>query len=217
MGIYVFDTEALVAALSEDARSSASHHDFGRDVIPRMVAQGQRVFAYNADEEQGRDSFYWRDIGVIDSYWEASMELLEDDSPFDLFDRNWPIYSYQPVSPPARVLHQETPGSGLDRSLLSPGVTISGARVDRSILSPGVRIERGAEVTESVLLDGVHVANVTVPQDYSVGVNAERDRMRFDISPNGVVVVAGITPRDDLERFLSPYSFEMAPMGAGSN
>jgi glucose-1-phosphate adenylyltransferase len=101
--------------------------------------------------------------------------------------------------------------------------------VDRSILSPGVRIERGAEVTESVLLDGVHVgegarihraiigANVTVPQDYSVGVNAERDRMRFDISPNGVVVVAGITPRDDLERFLSPYSFEMAPMGAGSN
>ena len=222
MGIYVFDPQVLEAALVADAARPNSRHDFGHDIIPRLVAKSHSVHAHNA--EQAEDGFYWRDIGVIDAYWEASMELLEARGGFDLYDITWPIYSYQPVSPPARVLMQDSAGSGLDRSLLCPGVTVTGARIERSILSPGVRIEPGAEVIDSVLLNGVHVGSgarihraiigedVCVPGGYSIGIDALADRRRFHVSPAGIAVVADIAP-GHLERTVDPYALEMAPMG----
>jgi glucose-1-phosphate adenylyltransferase len=225
MGIYVFDPRVLKRVLDEDSLAPDSQHDFGRDIIPRLLAQSDNVYAYDAAEQQLPEEFYWRDIGVIDTYWEASMELLEENSAFDLYDLNWPVYGYQPISPPARVFEQESPGSGLDRSLLCPGVTVSGARVDRSILSPGVTIERGAEVVESVILGDVHVGEgarihkaivgegVRVPPGYSIGINPENDGRRFHVSPGGVVVVADITSAKHLERNVDHYALEMAPMG----
>ena len=225
MGIYVFDPQLLVKALSTDSLATDSLHDFGRDIIPRVMAESLKVCAYDAAEEQSPDRFYWKDVGVIDSYWEASMELLRESSAFDLYDRNWPIHSYQPISPPARILQQGSPGNGIDSSLLCPGVTVAGARVEQSILSPGTTIERGAEVVESVLLRDVHVGEgarlhktivgegVHVPAGYSIGIDPEEDGRRFHVSPGGIVVVADITSAKHLERKLDPYALEMAPMG----
>ena len=222
MGIYVFDPEVLAQALAADALLEHSRHDFGHDILPRLVAHNHAVHAHNAEEAQ--DDFYWRDIGAIDAYWEASMELLADKGGFDLYDITWPIYSYQPVSPPARVLMQDSAGSSLDRSLLCPGVTVTGAHVERAILSPNVCIEPGAEVIDSVLLNGVRVGagarvhraiigeDVCVPDGYAIGVDTLADRRRFHVSPAGITVVADIAP-GHLERTVDPYALDMAPMG----
>ena len=225
LGIYVFDREALEEALRADALAPGSRHDLGRDIIPRMVAEDRLVLAYDATEEQAPDGFYWRDIGVIDAYWEVGMKLLEDGCPFDLYDPEWTIFSYQAASPPARVRMQTIAGCGLDRSLLCPVATVTGARIDKSILSTGVNVESGAKVVESVLLNDVHLGRgarvrraiigkgTVVPDGYAIGIDRESDRCRFYVSPGGIAVVADIVPRCQLERKLDPYAFEMAPMG----
>ena len=142
MGIYVFNREVLARMLVEDAANASSKHDFGRNIIPSMLEDGQRVFAYPF-------TGYWQDVGTIQSYWEAHMELLEDPPAFDLYDRSWVIHTLSEERPPAHVLD----GCQVERSLLSHGCVVKG-RVEHSVLSPGVVVEEGALVRDSIVFSG---------------------------------------------------------------
>lgn len=200
MGVYVFATEMLVHRVVEDAKKPESDHDFGKNVIPGMIAR-DRVFAYPMPGQEGKPP-YWRDIGTLDSYWEASMELLRPDPPFDIYRRSWPIRTYHGQRPPALV---EQDGSGhspiVVNSILATGTRITSATVEQSILSTDVLLASGAEVRESVLLNRVHVGagarlqrvlvdkDVDVPPGETVGYDLDRDRRRFLVTENGIVVI----------------------------
>jgi len=203
MGVYCFRTEALVRALSADARQE-TRHDFGHDILPAMTAAGD-VFAYPFVDENKKDVLYWRDIGTLDSYFQASMDLVAVDPIFNLYDQNWPIRTVPRQLPPAKtVFAQEEPGGRLGivlDSLISNGVIVSGGRVERSILSPLVRVNSYARVVESVLMDGVDVGRharvrraivdkgVRIPPGYVIGEDPVEDRKRFLVTEGGVVVI----------------------------
>ncbi|HHT9119921.1 MAG TPA: glucose-1-phosphate adenylyltransferase [Candidatus Hypogeohydataceae bacterium YC41] len=200
MGIYLFNTEVLVKRVVEDAKKDSSH-DFGKDVIPSMVGR-DKVFAYPFEDENKKPVKYWRDIGTLDAYWEANMDLVELDPLFNLYDRDWPIRTFQEQFPPAKTVlsNGEMKGTALS-SLLSPGCIISGARVIHSVLSPDVRIEIGSEVIDSVVMDSVRIGKnvrikraiidkgVIVPDNTLIGYNLEEDRKHFTVTDKGIVVV----------------------------
>lgn len=154
MGIYVFEAGPLTEALCRDAEDPHSTHDFGRDVIPRMLADGFHLRAYHAGAQEG--GFYWRDVGDLDAYWEASMELLQGEG-VDLGDPDWPIHTYRPDLPPSRLCCPLGRSVEVVDSLVCGGVTVSNGGIVRSVLSPGVMVGFGAEVVDSVLMDGVRV------------------------------------------------------------
>lgn len=159
MGIYIFSLRPLVQVVSEDARSDTSH-DFGRDIIPKMVREGRRVFAHRFREPGRQEGGYWRDIGTLDSYYQANMDLVDIHPPFDLYDENWPIRTYQHQLPPAKTVFSSLDGSiqgHVRESLLSMGCVISGGSVERSVLSPKVRVHTWARVEDSILFEGVDV------------------------------------------------------------
>jgi len=204
MGIYVFSTKALVKAVVADAKRD-SRHDFGQNIIPAMVSGGKRVFAYDfVDNTQSVDA-YWRDIGDLDSYYEANMDLCNVDPVFNLYDSSWPLRTYTGQFPPAKTVFSEKKkdgrcGKALD-SLISPGVIISGGTVHHSILSPDVRVNSYAVIEKSVLFHGVEVGrhcrirnaiidkNVTIPEHTVIGYDIEADSKQFTVSAGGVVVV----------------------------
>ncbi len=198
MGVYLFETETLVRAVSEDARTDSSH-DFGRDVIPRLIETAD-VYAYPFDREEG-PAAYWRDIGTLQSYWESSMELLLPAPLFNLQDRSWPFRTYQRQFPPARIVGGDRTESGIQASLISAGCLVEGASVERSILSPGVIIESGARVRESVIMDNSRIGrgaviertivdkNVNIPDGCSIGIDGDADRRRFLVADEGIAVV----------------------------
>ena len=201
MGIYVFRTEELVRAVVEDAKTDSAH-DFGKNVIPRMI-RPKRVFAYRFEDENKKEVPYWRDIGFIDTYWETNMDLVQVSPIFNLYDRSWPIRTYQQQYPPVKTVFAQEGGRmgvAVD-SLVSSGSIISGGRVERSILSPGVHIHSYASVSESILMDDVEVGRyakirktiidkrVYVPEHFEIGYDLAQDRRRFTVSPGGVVVV----------------------------
>jgi len=204
MGVYVFSTAKLVRRLIEDSQLADSEHDIGGDIIPRMV-QLDRVYAYHFVDENKGDEPYWRDIGTIDAYWEANMDLVSVKPIFNLYDKDWPIRTYQEQYPPAKtVWAEEEPGGrcgvALD-SLVSGGCIISGGRVQRSILSPRVRINSYAEVYESILFEGVEVGRhakirraiidkyTYIPPGMKIGYNLEEDAKRFTVTESGIVVI----------------------------
>jgi len=188
MGVYLFKTPVLIKALFKDARRSASTHDFGKDIIPSLI-HDHRTFAYLFDD-------YWEDIGTIDAYWEANMAFLADPSPAILRDPDWPFRTYKPQYPPAFIK-----GGTIRNSILSAGVILSGGRVENSIISPGVRICDKAEVSDSILLEGVEVGRgaklkkvivdkfSVIPERFEIGFDAEKDGRNFKISKSGVRVV----------------------------
>ena len=200
MGVYCFSTEPLVRALIEDARR-ASSHDFGHDILPRLLEKGV-VLAFPFVDEARGVSRYWRDIGTLDAYYEASMELVRPEPPFDLYDRDWPLRTLPRQLPPAlATANGGGPAVALVDSIVSPGVVVSGGSVTRSVLSPLVRLESGAQVSDSVLMDGVEVGRgarvrraivdkgVRIPPGFVVGDDPQRDRERFSMSRGGVAVI----------------------------
>jgi glucose-1-phosphate adenylyltransferase len=203
MGVYVFETETLVRSLTADARRD-TRHDFGHDILPSLVST-EKLYAYSFVDENKKHTPYWRDIGTLDSYYEASMDLVAVEPVFNLYDKTWPIRTMVQQLPPAKtVFAQEEPGGRLGivlDSLLSGGAIVSGGRVERCILGPEVRINSYAKVKDSVLMDGVDVGRyarvtraivdkgVRIPASFIVGEDAEEDKRRFTVTPNGVVVI----------------------------
>ncbi|MEH0688174.1 glucose-1-phosphate adenylyltransferase [Vibrio cholerae] len=203
MGIYIFDMETLTRSLEADAKDSHSSHDFGKDVIPKLI-QDQGVYAYNFCNDKGRvdRDCYWRDVGTIDSFYQANMDLLEPVPPMNLYQANWPIRTYESQFPPARTVSSATGNEGIFiNSIIANGVINSGGSVHHSIISPNVRINDGATIAGSILFDDVEVGegcrlvncivdkHVRIPANTEIGVDAKEDAKRFKISSDGIVVV----------------------------
>ncbi|MZI92985.1 glucose-1-phosphate adenylyltransferase [Vibrio sp. CAIM 722] len=202
MGIYVFNMDALQNALNKDADLENSSHDFGKDIIPELIPS-ETVHAYRFGEKGrvNRDC-YWRDVGTIDSFYAANMDLLEPIPPMDLYQKDWAIRTYEPQYPPARTVSSATGNEGIFiNSIIAGGVINSGGSVQHSIISSNVRIEDGATVLDSILFDDVEVGpgcqlqncivdkHVKIPANTTIGLNASEDAKRFHISENGIVVV----------------------------
>lgn len=206
MGIYVFKHPVLEEELHEDAKKGNSTHDFGKDIIPQMLKKNLKVVAYNFIDENKTGAQYWRDIGTIDAYYEANMDLVRVDPVFNLYDRDWPIRTYEEQFPPAKTVFSGEEITGrvglvLD-SLVSGGCVVSGGKVQRSILSPNVRTHSYSEVYDSILMEGVNVArhakikkaiidkDVDIPQGMVIGYDLQEDKKKFHVTESGIVVVA---------------------------
>jgi glucose-1-phosphate adenylyltransferase len=201
MGVYIFDFEALVRELRRDADESSSH-DFGRDILPKIVTPGERVYGYLFWDENKKASQYWRDIGTIDAYYEASMDLVQVDPLFNLYDPDWPLRTYQPQFPPAKFVFDEEGrrGEAID-SAVSMGCIVSGGRVLRSVLCPNVRVNSYSLIEDSILMSDVSVGrrarirraildrDVAIPSGAVIGYDPGEDRRRHTVSDGGVVVV----------------------------
>ncbi len=213
MGIYLFRTEILREQLSRDAQQKTSH-DFGRDIVPGMIDQS-RVYAFNFRDENKKAVKYWRDIGTLDAYWEANLDLVSVDPLFNLYDPLWPIRTYQGQFPPAKfVFAQDFDGGrmgvALD-SIVCGGCIISGGRIQNSVLSPNVLIQDYADVRDSILMENVVVGerarirraiidkDVVIPPKTEIGYDKDADRQRFTLTESGLVAVAKGT------KFHAPY------------
>ncbi len=203
MGVYLFNLEALIPFLTEDAQKN-SQHDFGRDILPRMVKEA-RVMAYEFRDENRKEVRYWQDVGTLESYWEANMDLVSVDPLFNLYAEQWPIRTHHGQFPPAKfVFAEETPGGRLGvalNSIVSNGCIISGARVEHSVLSPSVRIDDHAHVADSVIMENVRIGahsrirktiidiGSEIPPKTEIGFDRDQDAKRFFVSDSGIVVV----------------------------
>jgi len=202
MGIYIFNMNVLVPALEEDARLPSSH-DFGKDVIPALVGGNAPVFAYRFTDENKKSSKYWRDIGTLDAYYEANMDLCQVNPEFNLYDPEWPLRTYQVQAPPAKFVFADEGrrcGQALD-SIISAGCIISGSRIGGSVLCPNVRVHSFCQIDQSILMPGVRVGrharirraiidrDVFIPRGALIGHNPEEDRRRHTVTDTGIVVV----------------------------
>jgi len=212
MGIYVFNARFLFEELCRDATRRGSQHDFGNDILP-SVLHTNRVFAYPFVDENRKTSAYWRDVGTLDAYYDASMDLVAVDPQLNLYDEQWPIRTYQPNLPPPKFVFadRERRGFATD-SIICQGSIVSGGRVERSILGPRVRINSFALVQNSILFEGVNIGRhakvrraiidkgVSIPAGVEIGYNRQLDEARgFVVTDSGVVVIA---QTDGLERLL---------------
>lgn len=209
MGNYIFATDSLVREVTEDARVEGSAHDFGKSILSEMFKRAN-VFAYdfhlNDVPGQGhRERGYWRDVGTLDAYYQANMDLIAVEPIFNLYNQQWPIFSANSALPPAKFVFADDANKRVGRatdSLVSEGCIISGALVNRSVLSPRVRVNSWAEVQDSILMENVEIGrhcvvkraiidkNVTLPAGTKVGVDVEEDRKRgFLVTESGLVVI----------------------------
>ena len=208
MGNYIFDKEILLDSLNKDANIESSHHDFGKDVIPMMLSEGKNIYVYNfssnsfpgmAPAEQG----YWRDVGSIDAYWQANMDLLAYSPELNLYSKEWPLRTFNYNYPPAKFVWEEGDRVGMaTNSMVSEGCIISGGGLSHCVLSPKVRINSYSSVTDSILMEQVEVGrysqirkaiidkNVVIPPHTKIGFDREEDLKRgFHVSAGGVTVV----------------------------
>jgi glucose-1-phosphate adenylyltransferase len=206
MGNYIFTTEALVDAVTEDAQDEPSKHDMGGSIVPMLVSRGQaEVYDFSRNEVPGataRDKGYWRDVGTLDAYYDAHMDLISIQPIFNLYNLEWPILSLSDPLPPAKFVFdsEERRGYAVD-SMVCAGVVISGGVARRSILSPGAQLHSYSEVEDSILMHGVQVGrnavvrraivdkDVTIEEGVQIGVDPAADRERFTVSSGGVVVI----------------------------
>jgi glucose-1-phosphate adenylyltransferase len=211
MGIYIFDINALLPALEDDARAATSH-DFGKDIIPALVSKVP-VYGYRFTDENKKASKYWRDIGTLDAYYEANMDLCRVNPEFNLYDPEWPLRTHQVQAPPAKFVFADEGrrcGRALD-SVISAGCIISGSTIRGSVLCPNVRVHSFCYVEDSILMPGVRVGrharvrraivdrDVFIPRGAQIGYNPDEDRRRHTVSDGGVVVVT-----KDEEPFIGP-------------
>src|SRR6185312_2969604 len=217
MGNYVFSTRTLIDALAEDADEIASSHDFGRDILPKLVARRQAVYAYDYQtnkipgEPDGAEP-YWRDVGTIEAYWEANMDLRAVKPALNLYNRQWPLRTNSYPDPPAKFTFDEDQrrGEAID-SIVSGGSILSGGRVRNSVLGRGVRVHAGALVEDSVIFDNCDIGrrakvrcaildkNVKVPPDATIGYDLEKDRRDGHlVTDSGIVVVEGNRTQVDI-------------------
>lgn len=208
MGNYIFDKDTLLKALYKDDQIQESSHDFGKNVIPMLLNEGKNIYVYNfhdnsfpgiSDAERG----YWRDVGSIDAYWQANMDLLAATPELDLYSKDWPIRTFNYNYPPAKFIWQEGDRVGMaTNSMVSEGCIVSGGMLSHCVLSPKVRINSYSQVVDSILMENVEVGryskirkaiidkNVKIPPNTRIGYNCEEDVNRgFHVSPGGVTVV----------------------------
>jgi len=205
MGIYVFKTQVLYKLLQEDDQDGKSSHDFGRDIIPKSLGK-YKTLAFNFIDENKKQSKYWRDVGTIDAYYQANMDLVSVTPLLNLYDSDWPIHTAIPPVPPPKFVFAggEQPdriGTAMD-SMVSPGCIISGGRVTNSVLSPNIRIHSFSKIANSILFENVQVGryakiknaiidkDVVIPEYAQIGYNIEDDKQRFTVSPGGIVVIS---------------------------
>ncbi|MBI2095599.1 MAG: glucose-1-phosphate adenylyltransferase [Candidatus Omnitrophica bacterium] len=204
MGIYIFERKALEEELEEDAHKNTAH-DFGKNIIPQMIQKARKkIIAYEFVDANKKETLYWRDVGTLDAYYEANIDLVQVTPQFNLYDREWPIRTYQLQYPPAKFVFADRLGGrrgmALD-SLVPDGCIISGGMVQRSVLSPNVRVNSYAEVSDSLLLEGADIGrhakvrnaiidkHVRVMPNAEIGYDPAEDRKRFTVTPRGIVVV----------------------------
>jgi glucose-1-phosphate adenylyltransferase len=205
MGIYVFHTKFLIEELKRDAATPGSSRDFGKDIIPHLVAKGKAIahhFSKSCVRSTNESSAYWRDVGTVDAYWEANIDLTDVVPDLDLYDQNWPIWTYAQITPPAKFVHDSEGRRGMAvSSLVSGGCVVSGASLSRSLLFTGVRINSFAAVENSVVLPYVNVARgarlsnvvvdrgVNIPEGLVVGEDPELDAKRFRRTSKGICLI----------------------------
>lgn len=215
MGIYVFSSQLMFEVLMRDVamRRDKTTRDFGRDIIPGMIRDGYHVIAHSFKDENRKHKAYWRDVGTIDAYYEASMDLITPDPLLNLYDRNWPIQTFSPpIPPPKFVLDMPGRRGFATNSIVCPGSIISGGEAHRSIIGTRSTIRSFAVVEDSILFDDVVIGrgakvrraildkNVVVPEGFSIGLDHELDLSRgLTISTNGLTIVA---KDEDLKRFV---------------
>jgi glucose-1-phosphate adenylyltransferase len=201
MGIYVFNTDFLIEQLIRDADTTGSHRDFGKDIVP-MAMRKYRTYAYSFREPHKGGKAYWRDVGTVDAYWQANLELIGVTPDLNLYDEQWPIWTYQEQLPPAKFVFNDEKRRGMAvDSMVSGGCVVSGASVSHSLLFSNVRINSYSQVEDSVILPGVEIARhchirkaiidqgCRIPKDMVIGVDLEADAQRFHVTPNGVTLV----------------------------
>ena len=234
MGIYVFKANFLFDQLCRDATDNESTHDFGRDIIPSIV-HSHSLQAYPFRDKNTGDSRYWRDVGTLDAYYEANMDLIAVKPLLNLYDQSWGIRTYQPSYPPPKFVFAQTGspsprvGQALD-SMVCAGSIISGGRVQRSILSPNVRVNSWADVQDSILFEGVNIGRhakvrraivdkgVCVPEEMEIGYDLQKDRARgFTVTESGIVVIGKVDGFENFEdtRFAEPFSDEPYELPGG--
>ncbi|HEV2341402.1 MAG TPA: glucose-1-phosphate adenylyltransferase [Candidatus Acidoferrales bacterium] len=201
MGIYIFSTQFLLPTLIVDSEDPNSSHDFGRDVIPRIIGK-QRVFAYDFQDENKKEAPYWRDVGTLDAYYEANMDLVAVSPVFNLYDKSWPLNTWQQQYPPAKFVFADPgrTGTALD-SIVSSGSIISGSRVNRSVIGYDVRVNSFCEVEDSIIYNHVNIGrhsrirraiidrHVNLPPHTEIGFNLEEDKKHYHVTDSGIVVV----------------------------
>ncbi|MFT5505086.1 MAG: glucose-1-phosphate adenylyltransferase [Gammaproteobacteria bacterium] len=203
MGIYIFSSKLLINVLDEDSQDESSSHDFGKDILPKLI-HSHHVYGHNFGDEKGRVSpdKYWRDVGTLDSFYEANMDLLKQVPPIDLYQSDWPIRSYQSQTPPARAVSGCSGTEGVFiNSMLAGGTVVSGGNVDHSILFQNVFIDDQTIVSNCVIFSNVKVGkkvrlnnciidkHVVIPDGEVIGFDASRDKERFTVTDNGIVVI----------------------------
>jgi glucose-1-phosphate adenylyltransferase len=201
MGVYIFNTQLLIPILIADAEDPQSSHDFGKDILPKIISK-YRVYAYNFVDENRPATQYWRDVGTVDAYYEANMDLVAVTPVFNLYDKNWPLRTWQQQYPPVKFVFADPDrmGVALD-SIVAGGSIVSGGRVKRSVLGYDVRVNSYSEVENSIIFNHVSIGrhsrirnaiidrHVNLPEHTEIGYDLEEDVKRYQVTENGVVVV----------------------------
>ena len=203
MGIYLFNTRTLVKAIIDDAKQN-THHDFGKNIIPGMI-HSKKVCAYPFVDINNNNLNYWRDIGTLDAYWEANMDLVQISPGFNIYDKDWPIRTYKAQYPPAKTVFNKDLLDGrtdmILNSIVSEGCIINGAKVEGCVLSPDIRVEPHSEIYDSIIMDGVRIGrnvkirkaiidkSVNIPDNMNIGYDTEEDSKHFTVTDSGIVVV----------------------------